>query len=405
MHWDGDYREIPPPQPLGFPAANGGSTYNPVIYQIPNQAPSVPAGSGTTGQAGVNYASGETANRSVDPGSPDGAQQFPGGAPGYPGAYTGGGAYPGAGGFNPQQFGGGQPGAAPGQAGRPGAQGLLPQGIKNIIALQSDNSILVYGTVDGFKKVREIVKNLDIAPRQVQIKVEFVTALVSMVDQEGINWSIIPYPGVSIVPTLSQPSQPSISIQYASGSAAVSLLADLEKDHSKVVQSPIITTTNNVAASVSVSTQIPYTTDSVILGGNNNNNIQTTTQQFLNLTTGLTVDPRINSDDTVTLRLAPQVSTPGANTSSNNGPPPVTTQSLTTLRTIKSGETMVLGGLIAKTEERVQKRIPFLADLPIFGSIFRDRNIQTSDSELLIFVTATIIGEDTDGGTNITVSP
>ena len=57
---------------------------------------------------------------------------------------------------------------------------------------------------------------------------------------------------------------------------------------------------------------------------------------------------------------------------------------------------MVLGGLIAKTDERIQKRIPILADLPIIGSLFRDRNIQISDSELLIFVTPTIIGEDMD---------
>jgi len=393
MHWDQDYREIAAPSALTFPAAGASMSNYPVIYNYPSQGPSVPAGSGTTGQAGVNYASGEAAGRSVEPGSPDTAQQFPGGAGGYPGGYPGGAAYPGAGAFNPQQF---NPGQIPGQAGQPGrgAANALPDGVKKIYALQSDNSLLVQATPDGFQRVKEIVKNLDIAPRQVQIKVEFVTALVSTVDQEGINWSIIPYPGVSIVPTLSQPSQPSISIQYATGNAAVSLLADLERDHSKVVQSPIITTTNNVQATVQVNTQIPYTTDSTILGGNNNNNITTTTQQFLNITTGLTVQPRINSDDTVTLQLSPQVSTPGTNTSSSTGPPPVTTQSLTTLRTIRSGDTMVLGGLIAKTDERIQKRIPILADLPIIGSLFRDRNIQISDSELLIFVTPTIIAED-----------
>jgi type II secretory pathway component GspD/PulD (secretin) len=224
--------------------------------------------------------------------------------------------------------------------------------------------------------------------------VEFITATVATVDQLGINFNMLPFPGATLTTGLNTPTAPTVSLTYAAGSTALSMLAALQKTHSKVVESPIITTTNNVAGTVQESQQIPYETTTTVLNGNGTG-ATTSTTQFLTVTTGLTVQPRINSDDTVTMQLNPQVSIPGLPTF-GNGPPAVTTESASALRTIKSGETMVLGGLISKTDQRTQNRIPLLSDLPIIGSLFRDRNINDSDSELLIFVTPTIIGDDNE---------
>ena len=73
---------------------------------------------------------------------------------------------------------------------------------------------------------------------------------------------------------------------------------------------------------------------------------------------------------------------------------------------------MVLGGLVRKQESTSTQRIPILSDIPILGGIFRTRNKQINDQELLIFVTPTIIGESNDseaananGGQSVTVTP
>ena len=94
------------------------------------------------------------------------------------------------------------------------------------------------------------------------------------------------------------------------------------------------------------------------------------------------------------------------------GIPPTVSQEVTTLRTIRSGDTMVLGGLVRKQETQSSIRIPILADLPVLGGLFRTRNKQINDQELLIFVTPTIIGETNDsetananGGQSVTVTP
>ena len=55
---------------------------------------------------------------------------------------------------------------------------------------------------------------------------------------------------------------------------------------------------------------------------------------------------------------------------------------------------MVLGGLVSKNETYAQSKIPLLGDLPIIGSFFRSRTKNNTDSELLIFVTPTIIEDN-----------
>ena len=285
-----------------------------------------------------------------------------------------------------------------------------------IFALQSNNSLLIEATPDGYNLVKQIVKILDIAPRQVQIKVEFVTASVADVDNLGINFDLVPFPGIELASkqgdsTIVSNVAPTF-LQYATGNVVAQLFQTLTRSRGKVVQAPLITTTNNVTASIEVNTQIPFFTTTVVNTGGNNNGTATGQQaNFLQLQTGLTVTPRINSDDSVTLNLAPQI-TDTTGQSPVGGIPPTITQRVTTLRTVRSGDTMVLGGLVRKQETSSTQRIPILADLPILGNLFRTRSKQTNDQELLIFVTPTIIGESNDsatananGGQSVTVTP
>ena len=285
-----------------------------------------------------------------------------------------------------------------------------------IFALQSNNSLLVQATVEGYNTVKNLVRILDIAPRQVQIKVEFVTANVTDVDNLGVNFDLVPYPGLEFATnqgtnTISNIAQPTF-LQYATGNIVAQLFQTLVRTRGKVVQAPLITTTNNVTATIQVNTQIPFFTQTVVAnGGLNGGTTQAQQANFLTLQTGLTITPRINSDDSVTMNLAPQITDTNGQPAVN-GIPPTIQQVVTTLRTVRSGDTMVLGGLVRKQESTSTQRIPILSDIPILGGIFRTRNKQINDQELLIFVTPTIIGESNDseaananGGQSVTVTP
>ena len=433
MHWDKDMVDMDPFKPVQIPQTHpevysvSGNPYqqapqtpnynapnynNTPNYNAPNSNPSnygggypsVPMGTGNAGPSAANYAQ----HRSADLASPEQANQFPGGFNG--GGFNGGGFNGGGfnGGQNPFQQGPGNNPFAPqpfqpGQGNRPGAQGQLPQGVEKIFALQSNNSLLVFATPDGYNLVKQIVKILDVAPRQVEIKVEFVTASVTDVDALGINFDLVPYPGLEV--SSGQGSgqfggtisgiQPTF-LQYATGNIAAQLFQTLTRTRGKVVEAPLITTTNNVEARIQVVTQIPFFTTGVVSnGGVAGGTTQTSQANFLPLTTGLDITPRINSDDSVTMNLQPQI-TDTTGQPSVGGIPPTVQQFLTTLRTVRSGDTMVLGGLVRKQESASTQRIPILADIPYLGGLFRTRNKQINDQELLIFVTPTIISDTND---------
>ena len=375
-----------------FPQAGYGGP--PTLYQ----QPTVPAGHGSTG---LNQANDEvSAGRSVNPSDSAQAQQFPGFNGGGNNGFNGGGNN----GFN----GGGNNGFNGGVGnGRNGQQQLtLPEGVDRLYAIEGDNSLLVFSTVDGFNLVKEIVKNLDIAPRQVSIKVEFVTASVHDVDQFGINFSLIPVPNVQALFTPATNSGASGAsnsfIQFQYGNVAAQLYALLQNTRSKLVQAPIISTTNNVPAFIIFQQQIPFQTNNTTIVPNGGT-VTTTSQNLQTISSELPVTPRINGDDTVTLDLQPQISAP-TGPAIGNGPAPTSTQYLQTTRTVRSGETMVLGGLVTKTDNYTLSRIPILGDLPIIGSFFRSRAKDINDQELLIFVTPTIIDEDSTSS-GITSAP
>ena len=413
MHWDQDLREMNPYH------QNDLASINPTIitmggnYMMNNNVndgvPSVPIGQGNQGGPAANRSANE-ANRAADPS--DQAQQFPGGGGGFGGG--GGGFGGGGGGFGGQggRGGGGFGGRGGGGFGQQQQQ-QLPEGVDRIYALEGDNSLLVEATPDGFNRIRDIIKNLDIAPRQVQIKVEFVTASITDVNSFGINFSLIPYPGVQV--SNNQGGQalltsvPYTNITYNTGNLVSEFFNSLVRTRGKVVQAPLITTTNNVPATIQIQTLIPFVTTTNVVGGSGNV-VSNSQQNFLPINTNLTVSPRINADDTVTLQLQPQISDIAGAPAIAGGPPPTTTQALQTLRTVRSGDTMVLGGFVRKSDTKSQSRIPILADLPVIGNLFRNRVINESDNELLIFVTPTIIGESTESeatsaGPNVSVAP
>ncbi len=145
-----------------------------------------------------------------------------------------------------------------------------------------------------------------------------------------------------------------------------------------------------------------FTTQTFVTG--NGNIITQPNVQFISVQNGLTVQPRINGDNSISLTVSPQLSsfTP---VSGPNGIQSVQTQTrvVQATRRIQNGETMVLGGFICKTDSRNSQKVPILGDLPIIGSLFRSRQQTTQGTETLVFLTPSII-EDVQTGTSGAVS-
>jgi len=338
-----------------------------------------------------------------------------GGGGGFGGGQGGGGLGGGLGGGG---LGGGQGGGGLG-GGLGGGQGrgnqnvnLLPENIESVTAYDVDNTIIVrYTDPAALTELKEIIRLLDIAPKQLMIKAEFIEVRQDDLRSFGIDWSFSR--GSLNASTFGgQYAQGDIVLNYATGNLISQLRTSLSEGRGRIVNSPMVTTTNNVPVSITFQTQIPVITTGAAFGtgGTGVTIPQITT---VSAVSGLTVVPRINGDNSVSMFVLAQVTdivSEVANPSGGNIPI-LSQQIIPVVRRIGNNETLVIGGLVKKNDRSSTKKVPLFADLPLIGSLFRSTSNTVQDSELLVFITPTILAEPisqappTSGGGAVNVKP
>jgi len=325
-----------------------------------------------------------------------------GGAPGFGmGGQIGGFGQPGAGGIG----GLGQPGAG-GIGGLGAAAGQLVQlsDQARIVAVDVDNSLIVVGTDEDIENIRRFIRLLDVAPRQVEIKAEFVTVKVSEVKSFGIDWLVqqLNTQAGNVPGTFATGGN--VFIRYSAGNLTAELRTAMSNARGRVIQAPVITTLNNTPGSIFVQTQVPFIT-TVFTTPGQGQVIQGSQVNYVPVVSGMTVTPRINGDGTITLFIPLQLSDITGSVRAPDGSsfPIVNSQAVFTTRRVQSGQTVVLGGFIRRSEDNSVAKFPILGDLPWIGHLFRSTNLSQDDTELLIFLTPRIIEEP--GAPTVGVTP
>ncbi len=106
----------------------------------------------------------------------------------------------------------------------------------------------------------------------------------------------------------------------------------------------------------------------------------------------LALNPRVNTSvQLVPYATLTQPSGNGSNSSFTISLPQYRTQELSTRMVVKSGETVVMGGVLEREKSTYVESVPVLGDIPILGALFRRRTELDTPRYLLIFVTATIV--------------
>lgn len=337
---------------------------------------------------------GESGSNILLPGEGGGQESFGGGGGGGGQAGFGGGG----GGGGQGGDGGGQGGAQGG--GSLGRGGLIPAGLTFLSYDPNENAIIVQGTDEQIRALQDAIAYFDVAPRQVVVKVEFVTTSNSLNRSLGFEFNysrgplfLGPRPG-----TFARAGDP-FFLAYSTGNVSMRVRHLMQEGFGKVVSAPMLRTLNNQPALVrqSVQTTIFLAQSTAVAGGT----VFTTfnPQQYV-VNTQLAVRPRINGDGTITMFMNPTIQDFGQIRRAPNGQeiPDRLTQTVQVVARVKSGETIVLGGLTRKTDLGSAQRFPILGDLPIIGQFFRSSTKERNVSELLVFVTPTIIEDDENYG-------
>lgn len=188
----------------------------------------------------------------------------------------------------------------------------------------------------------------------------------------------------------------------ASGRNVSALLRALQESRRlEILSRPQIRSLDNQPAYIQVGQKVPRITGSVV-----NQNGQTNTVDLENVGLILGVTPRISPDGTVVMEVDAEKSQLGTEidgipiTVSNDGTiirsPRIETTTAQTTVSAASGETIVLGGLISKSTQVVNRKVPWLGDIPLLGRLFRfDSNIGKR-TELVIILTPHVIRSSYD---------
>ena len=147
----------------------------------------------------------------------------------------------------------------------------------------------------------------------------------------------------------------------------------------KIISSPRVITADNVEANIEQGTQIPY--QQATSSG-------ATSVSFAQATLRLKVKPQITPDDYIKMKLNINKDSVGAATSAG---PAIDTKQISTEVLVENGGTVGLGGIYTQDESSTVTKVPLLGDIPLLGFFFRQDLRSNNKQELLIFVTPRVI--------------
>jgi type IV pilus assembly protein PilQ len=303
------------------------------------------------------------------------------------------------------------------------------------------NLVVAKGTPEQLDVMEKIIKEFDRPIQQVLIEARFVTLSKPAFMQMGVLWQsrglsgtnqftgTLPQDFTGLVNNQNFPNAvtPSGSVNPAVGIGIQQLFTNVfgandltatisaleQTGESQTLSAPRLTVLNNRPASISdgqvqyyyeeytvaTTSQQYYTASSIVPSGKPTKITAGSELRVLASVSGdgnsilLALNPRINGQVVLqTYTTVSQFTAPGTAPSTFDIKlPTYRTQELATRVSIKSGQTVVMGGVLGQDKSTYVESVPILGDIPILGALFRRRTELDAPRYLLIFVTATIV--------------
>ncbi len=317
-----------------------------------------------------------------------------------------------------------------------------------IVSDTKNNSLICYDTDENLNKIKKILNMIDLKRKTIEIDARIVEISKTFERQLGIQWGgsfenyyNAPYTNKTFIgvgtggfpdtgsnvgsvtsstvsggttsgtiqnavpsnpfnQNLPKPGQDFIvnlptTLQQAPVAASVGLLLgrvnyniDLQltageiEGYTKIISSPKVLTLANEKAVIESGQEIPYQESAGASGA--------TSVDFKKATLSLEVTPYITKDNQILMKIKVSKSSADYN-HILSGVPPINTNTVETSAIVPNGDTIVLGGLVQKTNLRTESGVPGLMRIPLLGWLFKTKRYYNPESELFIFVTPKII--------------
>jgi len=239
---------------------------------------------------------------------------------------------------------------------------------------KKNKSILVVGEQQDIKRLRTIITSIDSNRKSVYFKTWLIEVSHSKLSGLGVNW---------------QNYKDGLSVGDMTDKQKLfdNLSALVSKGEAKVLANPTITCLDDEIAFIKVGDKIPYTVP--VESASNKVGWEL---RYIDSGINLSIRPNILSDGLVSSVIKLKVDNVKQWKSTMAGEYPVLSSREINLKCqIKSGQELILGGLINSNERENVSTLPVLGDIPFVGSIFSQTTMEKDDTEIVFILSPEIV--------------
>lgn len=263
----------------------------------------------------------------------------------------------------------------------------------NITADKIRNALIIKAIPADYRVIEEILKQIDVLPRQVLIEVTIAEISLDDTTDMGIEWTYLKGPG-SLGTSLLDASLGGSGFKYTIGMAdrwtsALAFLAS--QDKVDILSSPSVLASDNKEAKIDISTEIPVASAEYQYTSAEEPVLETTIE-YRDTGVLLSVTPHINERGLVTMDINQEVSEQSQYVGvGDKNYPSFYKRSVNTTLTVKHAQTIVIGGLIKETKSEGSASVPWLSNIPIIRYLFGKEKKSISKTELIILICPHVI--------------
>ncbi len=280
--------------------------------------------------------------------------------------------------------------------------------LMTILPEERSNSLVISGTVDDIRLIRDLVDKIDIILAQVRIEVIIAEVTLKDTDKSGItalNLAVATDPdsgrrgitnfsgavaGWAVTDGIVNP----LAFKAAMGDAG-------SKSNVRILSAPLIMTTHNKEATLTVGQSQPIITGSQAspVGSTTGTGFATSSQvTYKDIAIELKVTPLIGEDGNIQLKIDQKVDDIiGTVTVDNNQQPIIGRRQANSFINVQDGQMVVLGGLQRTKATAGRTKLGFLFELPIISQLFGGRQKDAERTELLLFIRPHVIRPNEGG--------
>jgi type II secretory pathway component GspD/PulD (secretin) len=268
--------------------------------------------------------------------------------------------------------------------------------------LATNDILIVFDFPENVIKAEDVIRSIDIRPKQVLIEAAILSVVLTEDTQFGIDWQTLKGT-ISDLDDITQDSSDYLSnlgtgvvdkaggmtVGVAWGDIGVFIRAVEQISDLTILAKPKILAVNKQLGQVYIGQKIGYREGNIVTEGGV---LQEGSVKFLDTGTKLSFRPYIGDDGYIRMDIHPKDSTGKL----VDGIPDETAAELVTNIIVKDGQTIVIGGLFRDQITSVKTQIPLLGDIPLLGAVFRGTSDNVVRTEVMVLLTPHIIEEPSE---------